>query len=66
VAIGYARRETTAIEGGAMKQSNKQMKKLVLETEKIKVLDPHRLGDVAGGVTRTYTCNPGTTNGAGG
>jgi hypothetical protein len=40
-----------------MKHTNKQ-RKLVLDTEKIKVLDSGRLAAVAGGVT--YTCKPST------
>jgi hypothetical protein len=44
-----------------MKQTNKQ-RKLVLETETIKVLDQHRLGQAAGGSGRTFTCVPSTTN----
>jgi hypothetical protein len=39
-----------------------KLKKLVLDTEKIKVLDSRRLGEVVGGGSRTNTCGS-TTNG---
>jgi hypothetical protein len=49
-----------------MKTTNKQMKKLVLDTQKIKVLDArHLTAVVGGGGSRTVTCGS-TTNGAGG
>jgi hypothetical protein len=46
-----------------MKQ-HKHMKKLVLETERIKLLDSHRLANVIGGVMEaaTYRCGTSTMN----
>jgi hypothetical protein len=43
-----------------VKQTNKA-KKLLLEIERIKVLDSRRMGEVAGGGV-TYLCGRGTNN----
>jgi hypothetical protein len=42
-----------------VKQTNKPIKKLVLDTEKIKLLDSQRLAEVVGGGP-TYTCTAST------
>jgi hypothetical protein len=41
-----------------MKRTNRR--RLVLDTQRIKRLDPHRLADAAGG-GYTYLCHPATT-----
>jgi hypothetical protein len=43
-----------------MKQT-KNKRKLALNAETIKLLDPRRLGEAAGG--KTFGCTPSTTNG---